>query len=205
MPSNDESKDATKEQPQQEEPVLKTEQEAKDAASEVMRPDLHTTEVQFLNHKVKVRPLTAYYSKRIHDLMKPIQDKCSAYVEKYGIPDVDKPALPEADLEMDEELFFAWRDTLALMAEYYQLEDVTEDRIMKEMTLTDMEKVMSAQVEVAGKADFLLRPLKITLEGLRVLEKLDKEMMDQVEGLSVQSSTSSPPSPKPGEQTPSQS
>lgn len=202
MPDNDERKDAKEENPQQAEPAIKTAQEARDAASEILRPDLHAKEAKFLNHTVKVRPLPAFYSKRIHEIMRPIQEKCDAYVQKHGVPAVDAETVPEADLALDEELFQAWIETLLVMAKYYELDDVDESRLLKEMSMDDMSVLMTMQVEVSGRADFMLRPLKNTLVGLKALEKLDEKAMAQLENLSDQSFTSSLPSQKPGGQTP---
>ena len=145
-------------------------EEISELVDKVIDPELSAVEHEFAGEKIRIRTLPLFYAKKIYNILRPLQDKVTRYVkdsEKKGEMAAFLDA-PKLDLELAESLL----EVSYVIADFYGIEK-TKEELDARVSLDEMTRLVSAQLEVNSESDFLLRPLANIIKGLEFFQKAD--------------------------------
>jgi hypothetical protein len=174
---------------------IETSQAARDEAeSGVLHPETMTRTFKFMSKEVKLRALPIFYARKVNKCLEPFKSQFAESVGKQ--PD----ELAAANFNLDESATNALIECCLILADFYKLDlgDNPKETLEREATLNDISKLCEAQLEVQGKADFLLTPLRVITRLTTLVESASDEMDKQVKSLNANSSPT-PLSANPGE------
>jgi hypothetical protein len=156
------------------EDVVGTEEVREESARKVLYPETDTRDIEFLNQKVSLHALPVFYSRKIATVLKPFHKTFAENAKKAS----EEGALDA--LDMDDTTINALIDTAEILCDYYEL-GISKDRIEKRASVADLLGLAQHQLEVNGKSDFLLTPLRLITK----LTVLVGEAADEVDKAKV--------------------
>lgn len=160
--------------------LLGTPEAREEAERKVLYPDTDTMSFEFLGASLKLRALPIFYARKLSTVLRPFQEQFAATAKAAS----ENQVLSQIDL--DESTITALLDTAGIICEYYKA-PLTRDDIERGASTTLLVALAKAQLEVNGKSDFLLTPLRLITR----LTGLVEEATDQLERAVV---TDQPPS-----------
>lgn len=152
-----------------------TDEQISDLSDEVMHPELGGREVKFLNQTFTMVPLPISFSKRISKLIRPVMQKVAS-VAKLAEKD------PEAAVEdnpLDDQAVGAMVQAVGIMLQFYRLDHLVPlQKVEDEVTVTSLYDFLMAQMELNGKNDFLLQPLRMLLSIVRASSMAETQIAE---------------------------
>ena len=123
----------------------------------VLFPEARAQDYVFLGQKVRLCALPIFYARKIGAALGPFKKQMQGVVAK-GVESLKSPSLGQDQL--DEDVVKALVDTAVILAEFYEL-PLPQEKIERNASFEDLLALAEAQLEVNGKSDFLLLPLRI--------------------------------------------
>jgi len=130
-----------------------------DAERAVLFPETQVREYVFLGLTVRLRALPIFYARKIGAALGPFKKHMQGIVATGGVDNIKVTA----DEKLDEDVVKALVDCAAILAEFYDL-PLTVEKIERNASFEELLVLAQAQLEVNGKSDFLLLPLRIIIK-----------------------------------------
>ena len=130
----------------------------KEELSKVLFPDLHNTYVTLLGKERELRPLVVKWAKKLRVCMKPYAEKLAAAS--------NSPTPMDVDLELLDGI----TRTTRMLAEIYGWDDVIKAIDEEDLTASEIQSVVTTQVQLQGENDFLLTSLRVAVMVMQIVE-----------------------------------
>jgi len=130
----------------------------KNLLSQALFPETHTADVVVLGTKRELRPLTIKWSRKLHVLMQPFNQKATQAAES------------ESVFSVDGDLLEALGKVATLLAEHYGWEDVKTAVDEEDIHIEDLQALAVRQEKLQGDNDFLLAPLRVAIKIMQARE-----------------------------------
>ncbi len=150
----------------------KDEEKEKIAAAEekVLFPETHTIDANFMEHKLKLRPLPISYARKINRLLSDLQDMLSTAAKSSDDKEVQK-TLKHADIQAADGLM----DSVIIILSFYKI-DATRVMLEEKVSTQELVALAHLQTTINGSNDFLLQPLRTII----AIASASGEIMAQV-------------------------
>ena len=132
--------------------------EEKAGLSSVLFPDEHITHVFVLGARRELRPLTIKWARKLRAVMQPYAKKLDEATKKVEVVDID----------MD--LLDGLKDACRVLGEHYGWEDIIKAVEEDDLTMTEIQSIVAAQVKLQGENDFLFIPLRVAVMVMQAVE-----------------------------------
>lgn len=126
--------------------------------SKILFPDEHVTSAIALGKKRELRPMTVKWARKIRACMQPYAKKLEDATKSPGTVDID--------LDLLEGLYNA----VKIMADYYEWEDIKAAVDEEDLTTSELQALVTAQVTLQGENDFLFIPLRVAVMIMQAVE-----------------------------------
>lgn len=155
-----------------------TKEEVAEAEEAVLFPDAHTEPYEFAGQTFKLRALPIKRSREVAAVLKPFQKAMS----DISVASQSQGKKQEVELpDFDSTAVNALLQTASIITEFYAARNDDNKRLSPESLedLASLDEIMSfirAQLEVNGKSDFLLAPLKLIMKLADAVGNADEEI-----------------------------
>lgn len=119
--------------------------------SKALFPATHTSQVVVLGKPRELRPLTIKWSKKLRACMQPWSEQ------------LDRAVNSPEKIDIDLDLLEAIKQSAKIICEHYQWADITAAIDEEDISNTEIQTLVVAQVKLQGENDFLVVPLRVAV------------------------------------------